>query len=71
MLGEGAIIVMFGEKLMKKCTSLGCRDLPGLPRRELYQLKTTIFRMFFSIGKYQNSLSLYGQTVSIACKRFR
>ena len=34
---------VYGENLMKKCTALGGRELPGLPRNELFKIKKTIF----------------------------
>ena len=37
---------IFGEDIMKQCTPYGTRDAPGLPREELYSLKTIIFRQF-------------------------
>ena len=36
----------FGEDVMERCTPNGNRDLPGLPRDELYQLKIEMFRLF-------------------------
>ena len=37
---------VFGEALMKKCTAMGGRQLPGLPRKELYDIKKGIFDLF-------------------------
>ena len=42
---------VFGESLMKKCTALGGRELPGLPRQELYTIKRAIFDLFPSYWK--------------------
>ena len=37
---------IFGEGVMKKCTPGGTRELPGLPRRELYTLKKILLQQF-------------------------
>ena len=42
---------VFGQFLMKKCTVLGGRDLPGLPRVELFKIKKTIYDLFLSYWK--------------------
>ena len=42
---------VFGESIMKKCTALGGRERPGLPRKELFQIKTAIFDLFPSYWK--------------------
>ena len=36
----------FGEEVMRKCTLKGNRGLPGLPHKELSQLKQTLFSVF-------------------------
>ena len=44
---------VFGEKIMKQCTPLGGRGLPGLPTAELNNLKEILFR---------HSLQFWGNT---------
>ena len=34
---------VFGKQVMKLCTAQGGRELPGLPREELYEIKKAIF----------------------------
>ncbi len=41
-----AKLTYFGEDVMARCTPNGCRDQPALPRKELYELKSEIFRLF-------------------------
>jgi len=41
---------VFGSTLMNKCTALGGRGLPGLPRTEHYQ-KQAIYDLFHSYWK--------------------
>ncbi|XP_064393574.1 uncharacterized protein LOC135341036 isoform X2 [Halichondria panicea] len=41
-----AKLTYFGEDVMARCTPNGCRDRPALPRQELYELKSEIFRLF-------------------------
>lgn len=48
---------LFGVEVMKKCTLIGSRELPGLPVKELAQLKKA---MFHSIGKLLSSLKEFG-----------
>ena len=36
----------FGEEVMRQCTPNGARDLPALPREEVFQLKVSIFDLF-------------------------
>ena len=38
--------VFFGEDVLRKCTVAGCRDLPGLPTKEVGDLKQLMFRQF-------------------------
>ena len=37
---------VFGEEVMRQCTIFGTRQLPGLPREELFQLKKAAFNQF-------------------------
>ena len=37
---------VFGQFIMKKCTALRGRDLPGLPRAELHKIKKAIYDLF-------------------------
>ena len=37
---------VFGEDVMRQCTVFGTRQLPGLPREELFQLKKAVFDQF-------------------------
>ncbi len=36
----------FGETVLRQCTVMGCRKFPGLPIKELNDLKQTIFGLF-------------------------
>lgn len=66
---------VFGPKLMRQCTPLGVRDLPGLPRAELYELKKTIYELFPALAKSpENFEPIWSQCVDAigqACKRMR
>ena len=70
-----AVDAVFGSSLMKKCTALGGRDLPGLPRAELYKIKQAIYNLFPSYWKnttefeavWTNCVEAIGQK----CKRLR
>ena len=41
-----ARLAFFGEDVMKACTPLGGRNLPGLPQREMAELKSTVMSCF-------------------------
>ena len=67
--------VIFGEDIMKQCTFYGTRNAPGLPREELYSLKTIMFRQF---PRFLSCPHLFEATwkkcigsVEQACKRIR
>lgn len=47
---------LFGEEVMKRCTVLGTRNLPGLPRKELYDLKKAILENFRRVRNYLGHL---------------
>ena len=49
---------VFGEKIMKQCTPLGSRSLPGLPTAELNKLKEVLFR---------HSPQFWGNTAEFEC----
>lgn len=66
---------VFGEDVIRKCTPLGGRDLPGLPTEELFFLKKSIFDLFPTEWKnpeeleatWSNCIDSIGQ----ACERIR
>ena len=66
---------IFGDEVMKKCTPVGGRDLPGLPVVELQMLKQAMFNKFPQYwqnpcefeGIWSDCMSSIGQ----ACKRLR
>lgn len=66
---------VFGEKVMKQCTALGGRDLPGLPREELYEIKKSLFDLFPMFWKNKEDFeSVWAgciDAIGQACKRLR
>ena len=66
---------LFGENVMKKCTALGCRELPGLPRAELYQLKQALFELFPCYWKNPDDFEVVWSecidAIGQLCKRLR
>lgn len=66
---------VYGEKLMKQCTVFGGRDLPGLPREELFHLKKVIFDLFPAFWKnpedFESVWSGCIDAIGQACKRLR
>lgn len=67
--------VFFGEKVMRQCTPLGGRNLPGLPTAELNQLKETLFqhcpRYWSNIADFETMWSSSIDAIGQACKRLR
>lgn len=66
----------FGEDILKKCTVMGCRNIPALPLKELNDLKQVIFKLFPSF--WQNpagfETEIWSQCVNSIgqlCKRLR
>ena len=65
----------FGEDVMAQCTVAGERDLPGLPSKELQQLKNALFMQFPDYWRapqefeplWKEATAAIGQ----ACKRVR
>ncbi len=66
---------IFGREVMRKCTPNGTREYPALPREELYELKTTLFRQFPKFHKCPaNFEALWKKcmtSIEQACKRLR
>jgi hypothetical protein len=66
---------VFGEALMKKCTTMGVRQLPGLPRKELYDIKKAIFDLFPSFWKnleeFEGVWAICVDAIGQLCKRLR
>ena len=66
---------IFGDEVMKKCTPVGGRDLPGLPVAELQMLKQAMFNKFPQY--WQNPYEFEGLwsdcmgSIGQACKRLR
>ena len=66
---------IFGKDVMKKCTPLGNRELPGLPSEELFQLKKHILHEFPQY--WRNPVEFEAiwkkclEAVQQACKRMR
>ena len=54
---------VFGEEVMRQCTVFGTRQLPGLPREELFQLKKAASTSSPNSGATLLNLSLCGKTV--------
>lgn len=65
----------FGKKLMKQCTPLGGRELPGLPTAELSKLKEALFshnlQFWNSIPDFEAVWSECIASIGQACKRLR
>jgi len=70
-----AVDAVFGASLMKKCTALGGRDLPGLPRTELFKIKKAIYDLFPAYWKnlteYETVWSSCIDAIGQKCKRLR
>lgn len=66
---------VFGEMVMRKCTPMGSRELPGLPRKELFQIKQALFDLFPSYWKNSEDFETIWATcidsIGQACKRLR
>ena len=66
---------IFGKAVMKRCTPLGNRELPGLPSEELFQLKKHVLHQFPQY--WRNPVEFEGlwkkclEAVQQACKRMR
>ncbi len=66
----------FGEEVLRQCTVMGCRQYPGLPIKELNELKQTMFGLFpiywtnnigFDTDIWSQCVTAIGQL----CKRLR
>ena len=70
-----AVDAVFGVDLMKKCTALGGRELPGLPRVELYQIKQAIYDLFPSYWRNSADFEVVWaacvDAIGQKCKRLR
>ena len=53
----------FGEDVMVQCTTYGYGGNPGLPKKELDELKETIEHYILSIGTHLMILSWHGTSV--------
>ena len=66
---------VFGEKIMKQCTPLGSRSLPGLPTAELNKLKDVLFRhspqFWGNAAEFETVWSDCIESIGQACKRLR
>ena len=66
---------VFGEAVMRKCTAMGNRELPGLPRKELFEVKTALFDLFPSYWRSSEEFETVWATciesIGQACKRLR
>ena len=66
---------VFGEKIMKQCTPLGSRSLPGLPTAELNNLKEVLFRhspqYWGNTAEFESVWSDCIESIGQACKRLR
>ena len=63
----------FGEKIMKQCTPLGGRELPGLPTTELQQLKEALYsttpQYWSNIADFESVWSDCIASIGQVCKR--
>lgn len=66
---------VFGESVMRKCTAMGSRELPGLPRKELFEVKKALFDLFPSYWKsseeFESVWATCIESIGQACKRLR
>ena len=66
---------VFGELILKQCTPLGNRELPGLPTAELMELKTAIFNQFPQFWKnpaeFEDLWRKCLESIQQGCKRLR
>ena len=65
----------FGDEVTRQCTPNGARDLPALPREEVFQLKLSIFELFPTYWAAPATFEgLWAECVSSieqSCKRIR
>jgi len=52
---------ILGEEVIRRCTPGGTHDLPGLPYKELYDLKTIILKQYPSTGNAFMNLKVCGK----------
>ena len=66
---------VFGDRVMKQCTAMGGRGLPGLPREELFRIKSALFDLFPSYWRcpeeFESLWSCCVDSIGQACKRLR
>ena len=66
---------IFGTKVMRGCTPGGSRELPGLPSRELKELKKVMFTQFPQFWKSREEFEPIWkkclESVQQLCKRLR
>ena len=66
----------FGDAVFVCCMVMGCRQYPGLPTAELYELKKTIFSLFLTywsnpVGFESHIWSQCINSVGQLCKQLR
>ena len=67
---------IFGSEIMRRCTPAGSKDLPALPKAELYQLKTIMFQQLPSFWRKPDAFEKLWKdkcwkAIEQACKRQR
>ena len=66
---------VFGEDIMKRCTVMGNREYPGLPRNELFKVKEAIHNLFPELWKVPEEFeAIWSDCVDAigqGCKRLR
>ena len=66
---------LFGDSILKRCTSRGWNDLPALPQVELNHLKATLFaqfpRLWTCSEDFEKKWTAAQESIAQACKRLR
>lgn len=66
---------LFGTYVMERCTPIGTRHLPGLPYKELTELKKILFQQFPKCARspveFESTWKKCLEAVQQACKRLR
>ena len=67
---------IFGTAVMKQCTPAGSKDLPALPKAELFQLKVVVFRQLPKYWRKPDDFEIVWKercwvAIEQACRRLR